>query len=327
MAKSIIPEHPIKKEKFEEIWDFLLEKVFQGKQPKLIKVRDILLSENKRSERKMWFEFSFNLLSPFSSFRFLCYSTVDNLPSKEEFFNRIKEIFDLYDNYGTSRLQKIFSTFPLRDNYRLYFGFEQFKKQSPRRLKIYFDKLFHCYSKRERIEKISKLCRIFNLNHEKVIETTRYLDSDIIVAIDFLPYKENLKIYNRHKKFNVAELRKPFQNKKAREIADIIEAFSLLNKEKSAHFYNLFRFGQNSLQSVKINKVYDFLNIRDINNSSQEIEIFVNRFSKKEKEVWRILQRNLMLKYPFFPAAVGVDYPLNGKKRRIYIYLGLKVNF
>lgn len=77
MAKTIIPEHPIQKEKFEEIWDFLIEKIFQGQEDNLIEIRDILLKNCKKKSQKMWFEFSFNPSEPFSSFRFLSYSTGD----------------------------------------------------------------------------------------------------------------------------------------------------------------------------------------------------------------------------------------------------------
>ena len=65
MAKTIIPEHPIQKEKFEEIWDFLIEKIFQRQEDNLIEIRDILLKNCKKRVKKCGSNFHLILRSHF----------------------------------------------------------------------------------------------------------------------------------------------------------------------------------------------------------------------------------------------------------------------
>ncbi len=321
----------VEKEVLEEAWEFLIRKAHLESLGKLKKIRNIFLDEGDNIfPKQIWFEFSFILPNPFSSFRFAC-SRIDGDDKyweKEEFVSKIKKIFDLFQIDNFNKLEKILSLFPL-DKYQVSFGFVQSKGKFPARLKIYFWRLSHCCPRQEWIKKINKMCQILGFNNEKISKIAHFSDSDLI-GIDFFPSPKNLKnlkIYNHYKKLNRNLISRVFKNNNLKASKNLIDNLLLLNKEKSGSWYLLHRFNQDSeLESIKFFKIYEFQKITGMGNLTEELKLFFSKLNKKEKNSWQILKRNFVDKYSFFPSAIGIDFSQNNF-RRPYLYLGSKVTY
>ncbi|OGL42836.1 MAG: hypothetical protein A2042_04015 [Candidatus Schekmanbacteria bacterium GWA2_38_11] len=290
--------------KFKLLKDFLINEYdLKDHNDVIKKIINILFAgfKNEWKTKNQKFDFSFTFAS--KKYQGLRFSYNDFGEDRGLYENKILQIFNLFPGvYNKDVLKNILHLmhFPGK-KHQTTFGMEWVQGEESPRLKVYFEELFHYYSKFSRI-KFSKI--LSKLTATKIFLSGK--ENIGAICVDFLPYSNlDLKIYLLLNSIDNVEMPKNII-KFINSSQDIRSAFlnfnDLLNLEN--HFFNYitYRLNKQSLSSIKFYKIYEINKMNNPDNAYKEIIkyiylIFNNRINEI-KMLFNFCKKNEVSLYP-----------------------------
>lgn len=280
----------------------------------ILNILDILFADFKKKwtkeNQKFDFSFSFSKKQK-SEFRF----SYNDFKEKNAIFKKkLIDVFKIFPGiYNEKMLHQIldYLHFPGK-LHQTTFGIDWGKGEKYPRIKIYFEELFHYFSKKERIKQANYLGKLLNFNPQ--LKGNENIGA---LCVDFFPNKKNqLKVYI---KFNRIKKEISFLNKENFKLIfnNFIRLLSLEN-----HYFNYltYRIDKSLISSVKIYKIYEIAQIENFKLSYKEIFNFLNYLKYREKTMFlkKIIifckKDNLL----FYPVISSIDFSKNGYRFDIY---------
>jgi len=270
------------------------------------------------------FDFSFSSdVEHNGSLRF----SYNNFGEKESFHKKIIDIFLLFkDVFLVKKMKESLEFMRLtNDNHQTTIGLEWQRDSTYPRLKIYFEELFHHYSKEEILSKLKRICQILNIDFNRLGISRN--DNIGAICVDFLPHKSlNLKIYLLYNRIDGKELYGLLKLQNIYRKKGILNLFvNKLTDINTSFFYITKRFNTNGrLISLKLYKIYEVKQIINFGKPISEIEAFLRMAKAKNlledfSEVKNICGQS---RVDLFPVIVAVDRSV--KKDKIDLYLSFR---
>jgi len=294
-----------------------------SKQKFIFDIFDILFADFKKKwiEENQKFDFSFSFSKKQKlGFRF---SYNDFKEENAIFKKKLIDIFKIFPRvYNDKILYQILDYLHfLGKLHQTTFGIDWGNGEKYPRIKIYFEELFHYFSKEERMKQANYLGKLLNFN-------PRLKGNEDIGAlcVDFFPGKKNqLKIYIKFDK-----IKKYIFPPDKGDFKLIFNSFiNFLSLEKHYFNYLTYRMDNSFISSVKLYKIYEVAQIKNFRQSYREIFNFLDYLQYKKRSIFlkRIIvfcKRNNLL---FYPVISSIDFFKGGYKFDVYFSIKKNVQF
>jgi len=293
---------------------------------KIHRIRKILFSDFEPAwlseNQKFDFSFSGEGSKP-GGLRF----SYNNFGEKITFERKYREVFSMFNGvYATEKFKEVLDFMKsTNEKHQTTIGFEWLARQRYPRFKIYFEELFHSYTKKELILKLKGICRILGFDFGSL--GLRHADTIGAIAVDFLSGKlVNLKVYLLHrqleKKDFSLELAAHGLSKK-RSLLDIF--WERVAGRDLSFYYITKRFSQDGdLLSLKLYKIYEVRQISDFAETIRSVKDFLEetkmRNLLKDLSAFEaVCRKNGVKPYPVISALDS-----SRQKDKVDIYLSFK---
>ncbi len=298
----------------DKIFRFLILKTGNERNKKIIlKTKNILFEgfDLKWLFKNQKFDFSLSFAeSPKNYFRF----SYNDFGEKHLFHEKIFKIFKIFKqgSYSILTLKKILKIMNV-PNYphQTTLGFEWQNTTKFPRIKLYFEELFHFYSRLEIEKKLKKVSQILKLSFKNVFPKNEQIGA---FCIDFFPKKkENAKVYFlfQEKKILEKEIEKVGLKIKKEQIRNFLNCL----EEKKKFFYLTYRISSNNtLVSAKIYQIFEVQQILDFSELIFRIFSFLKETNIPKATSFLSQLINLSKKNHtvFYPVIFASDFPLVG---------------
>lgn len=242
----------------------------------------------------------------------------NNYGEKNDFNQKILTIFDLLKgNYNKKSLIKILNLMKkTNDKHQTTLGVEWPKDKKQPRLKVYFEELFHQYSRIERLQKIRQVCSLINLKYHSL--GLKKEDNVGAFCVDFFPDGQiNLKVYLLYRQIKERDLEKITFDQKWQLPITKVQSFLNLLSERRCFYYITKRFDSyGKLFSLKLYKIYEVKQFKNFSKAISEILSFLIelKLNSQLKQIKRLLNLCKIHQALFYPVIISIDFSKNNFK-------------
>lgn len=289
------------------------------------KIRSILFSKFNYSwlAQNQKFDFSFSSDEKNKGLRF----SYNNFAEKDNYEKKFTDVFLLFkDIFWVDKLQELLDYMKTGgDKHQTTIGFEWLSSSFYPRFKLYFEELFHFYTKQEIAAKLKYICKILKINFSEL----ELKQPDIIgaICVDFLPSKSiNLKVYYLYWKFeqiNLAAVLKSNNLHKNRRLLPLFLS-SLINNIESFYYLTKRFSGGGELLSIKLYKIYEVLKIGNHKAILDEVKDFLKKSGQNYllDELLNVENICLENKASLMPVITAIDESKD--RERIEVYASIR---